>query len=209
VNDRQRAFRAAYLAHGDLEKAYAEAGYRGHVSGAYKLLKQPFMADTQRAVIEGEALGAAIVKERVAEAVVKRATVPAPELAALATREGIDAWLLGVIAGTISIDQEESYFDQEGQRVTETIHRTADMKERLKAVELIQKQRGYQAPIKVDASVSGTVNHEHRAVYVHVDNGRGPLPAPTRPVTGTEAVDACGGCGGVYPRGTAHVCSPG
>jgi hypothetical protein len=205
VNTRQRTFRAAYLAHGDLAKAYAEAGYRGHVSGAYKLLQQPFMQDTQDAIVRGEAMGDAIIKERVAEAVVKR-TVQNPELAALATREGIDAWLMGVVAGTISIEHEEAYFDQEGQRVTDTVRRTADMKERLKAVELIQKQRGYQAPVKVDHEVSGNVNHTHRTVYVHVDNGRGPALPVTGTVTGRDAVDACGGCGGVYPRGSAHVC---
>jgi hypothetical protein len=205
----QIAFRDGYHAHGNAEKAYRDAGYAGSIKGMYRMLKAPWMDPLAAAVARVEAGPVAKAATDVlvhSPAVVDVvAAMLARPVHPLETQRGRKLWLIDVMEGKISYERAVSYFDQEGQRQDDTETVEPDIKDRLKAAELLSKMSGDHV-VKVDASVSGKVDHTHRAVFVHVDNGRGPTPPVTATVTGRDPIEACGACGAVYAKGAAHIC---
>ena len=216
----QITFRDRFLDHGNAEQAYREAGYTGAITGMYRLLKAPWMDPHAAALarVESPALAAPraaapmTVVKATADALAARpelqdavAAIMAKPVHPLETRRGRALWLIEVMQGNVQIEKEVSYLDAEGQRQTETETVAPDMKDRLKAAELLSKMSGDHV-VKVDLKADVKADVTARKVYVHVDNGRGPKRAVAGTITSDTEVDACGGCGGVYARGTAHVC---
>lgn len=227
----QIMFRDRFLEHGDPEKAYREAGYTASVKGMYRLLRAPWMDPHAAVVARAErprpprpvakpvpvpatpeyAAPASMVKvmadrlaqdTRINDAV---DAVLATPVHPLETRRGRALWLIQVMEGKIEVEKEVTFFDQEGQRQTEVETVVPDIKDRLKAAELLSKMSGDQVQkIDLKADVKSETT-EVKTVYVHVDNGRGPALPISSTITGRDEVDACT-CGAVYPRGSEHHC---
>lgn len=229
----QLAFRDGFLAHGDPEKAYRDAGYTGSIKGMYRLLKSPWMdprevavatverKKTEKAVRKAKAtppapvLGhvtapAALIREAALDLIKdERVNAAVDEILArpvhpLETRRGRALWLIEVMEGKVTVDREVSYFDQEGQRVTETEHVVPDVKDRIKAAELLSKMSGDHV-LQINADVKAET--KATAVVIHVDNGRGPLPKPAGTFAALDEPIVCGDCSAVFAKGQNHVCS--
>ncbi len=197
----QKRFREAYLDHGDLERAWKEAGYSGPWKSAYRLLRAPWMADTR---------GAALVEiQRVREhAKALAAALPTTLLVdahPLETLAGRRRWFIDVMEGKIRFKKTDHYFTQDGERMSETTEEEFGEGGRLKAAELLAKSFGdhtIKVDLKADVTATAAVPH-----YVFIDNGRSAKPLPvTSAISGTSEVAVCGTCGVVSDVGSTHVC---
>ncbi len=205
----QKRFRDSYVEHGDIERAFTEAGYSGSIKSAYRLLRAPWMADVRSVAIsrvdKALAVGAA------ASALVERssaALAPPTEIHPLETLAGRRRWFIDVMEGKIRFKKTDHYFTQDGERMSETTEEEFGEGARLKAAELLAKSFGdhtIKVDLKADVTATAAVPH-----YVFIDNGRSAKPLPvTSAISGTSDVAVCGTCGVVSDVGSTHVCTKG
>jgi hypothetical protein len=153
---RQIQFRAGYLAHGDAQRAFKDAGYAGEpVIGSQEQLRKPYMvAALQR-------LGRATEQAAIGNAV-------AATQDALQSREGLCAWLCGVIKGAYT----EQVIDEDGIAVD----LPTPMRDRLAAAKLLAQVQGLAAPAQLDVTSKGAP--VGGLILVAPGNGRSTIPLP-------------------------------
>jgi hypothetical protein len=146
MDDKLSKFVAEFRRVGSPEMAYRNAGYQGNAAvEAPKLLRS-------------KAVQAMLATTNIE--LPPTATPHSVDRGELDTKEGLIEWLISAVEGKID---DGEYVDKEGR----THERPASLKDRLKAVELISKFKGYMAPTEIQQTSTEEVFH-----FVTVDNGR-------------------------------------
>lgn len=202
ITDKQRKFRDAWLRTGDATLAYKEAGYKAeHRSALSRMMNLPFMLEARTLLEEGTRAGVVAMAKRTVEAA---ALVTQQPVRALEARQGRLNWLMDIMEGNATIEQMQLAPDGEGGMSPVELKVVPDFKERLLAAKLLGMMHADFVVKKEETIKKETVTK----TFVHVDNGRGPLPTGTKVHMISESVtwDTCLECGEPFDSSKGHEC---